>query len=198
MDCKKLPHIRFCSCESATTAAIWSERFERHACQVVATHRSILLCHCYLRLTLVMWQSKVFQRYMKGGGAHEPGGGETAEKSQVAENPNSPPSPQCWRTARRSLMLSAQRQEYLASMWQDELCPNNHPRVHIWALLFFASTTKKIRSNSFSPQNPPSPRQLVTDTQALCLRWESKGCLEEAGRYIHTIHVWYNIYHILP
>ena len=68
MDCKKLPHIRFCSCESATTAAIWSERFERHACQVVATHRSILLCHCYLRLTLVMLQSKVFQRYMKGGG----------------------------------------------------------------------------------------------------------------------------------
>ena len=26
------------------------------------------LCHCYLRLTLVMLQSKVFQRYMKGGG----------------------------------------------------------------------------------------------------------------------------------
>jgi len=79
-----------------------------------------------------MLQSEVFQNYMKGGGegnvsagllekgppekAHEPGGGETAEKSQVAENPNSPPSPQCWRTARPSLMLSAQRQEYLASM----------------------------------------------------------------------------------
>lgn len=31
--------------------------------------------------------------------AHERGGGATAEKSQVAENPNSPPSPQCWRTA---------------------------------------------------------------------------------------------------
>ena len=40
---KKLPHLRSCSCEWATTAAVWSESCERHVCQVVAAHRSNLL-----------------------------------------------------------------------------------------------------------------------------------------------------------